>query len=165
MPVRAELAFMDCLEGQVGAGSSQSRCSESRARPPEKLRGSAAFSGHGSDDHDCLGDWRLISQRNVEASGHSRRRYLFQPAQRAARQPHRRLSRRQIDHPQVAPEDTATEAGAESLRTGLLGGKAAGIARRSIGAPIASLALRIGKDTVEKAITITLDHLLDSADV
>src|SRR6516164_1498109 len=112
-----------------------------------------------------MGDRRLVGQRDVKASGHSGRGNLFEPAQGAAREPHGRLSRRQIDHPEVAPEDTGAKAGAEGFRTGLLGSEPAGVARRPIGPPVAVPALGIGKDAVEKAVAKTFDCLLDAADI
>ena len=166
MPVRAELAFMECLEGLVGAGSSRSRCREVKGAPAEKVvaaQPAAAGTAVMITTAWAIGgsSVSVMSRRAVIPAGvisSSRRK-------RAAGQPHRRLPRRQIDHPQVAPEDAVAEAGTERLRTGLLGGESAGIARRAIGTPVAFLALGIGKDAVQEAISKTLDHLLDAADV
>src|SRR5271166_476354 len=165
MPVWADLLFMKFLTSLGGAGSSQARRCKSRPRRPKNAGSSPGWRGHGGDDDDSLGERRLVRQGDVDAGRHARRRQLIQPAQRPAGQPHRRLSRRQVDDTQVAPEDAVAKAGSERLRASLLGGKPTGIARRPIGAPVALQAFDVSKNPLEKAVAKARDRLLDPADV
>ena len=73
----------------------------------------------GSDDHDRLGERRLVGQGDIEPRRHACRRDRFEPPQRAAGQPHAGLPRRQVDDPEIAPEYAAAKPGAERLASRL----------------------------------------------
>src|SRR5215831_223125 len=125
----------------------------------------AFFGQHSADDHYGLCERRFVRQCDIKLGRHAYGRDFFQSPQGAACQVHARAARSQIHDPEVSPEDAVAKPGAEGFRTSLLRREAPGVARRTVGAPVALTALGIGKDAVEKAIAKTLDHLLDSADV
>src|ERR1700730_14431369 len=137
----------------------------SQATPAKKFYELAGPVGHGRDDHDRLGNRRLIRQRDIEARHHPSRRDLPETAKRTTGQPQGWLSRRPVDHTQVTPEHALSKARAECLRAGFLGRDAAGIARRPVSTPLAFPALHIRKYAVEKTISESLDYPFDAADV
>src|SRR5262249_24736731 len=83
----------------------------------------------------------------------------------AAGELHGRPSRRQIDHPHVAPEHARPQPGAERLGAGLLGGKALGVGLEPVGAALGPRPLGGGEDARQEALAVALDHLLDAAHV
>src|SRR4051812_5830194 len=160
--VGPDLDFMEFLGGLEGGISRARSRVELRICP---LENPAFLRRHGGDDHDSLGERRLIGQCDIEPGRHPFRRNLSEPPQGAAGQPHRGLPRSQIDDPEVAPKYAVAKPGAERFRTGFLGSKSTGIAGRAVGAPIAFATLGIGENAVEKAIAEALDRLLDATDI
>src|SRR5262249_34998739 len=74
-------------------------------------------------------------------------------------------TRRQIDHPHVAPEYARPQPGTERLGTGLLGGKALRVGLDPVGAALGPRPLGVGKDARQEALAMALDHALDPARV
>ena len=162
---------MICLGGPGGGWIKPTRAAASQARRRERAV-PPRFSG---DQPISAGTAVMIttawasggSSVRVRSSRgrHPGGRDLVEAPQRAAGQPHRRPARGQVDDPEIAPEHAAAKPGAERLGARLLGGEAAGIARRPVGPPVAFAALGLGEDAVEKAVAEPVDGLLDAADV
>src|SRR5689334_18164678 len=91
------------------------------------------------------------------------RRHRFEPLQRTARKLHGRAARRQIDHTHVAPPDALADAGTERLGAGFLRRETLGVGLHAVFSSLRFRALGFGEDAIEKAVTMTLDHLADSA--
>ena len=79
------------------------------------------------DDDERFGHWRFVGDGEFDMRLHPVGGDLAQAFERSIRQCQCRFARRQVDHTDVAPEDAATEAGAESLGAGFLGSVALGV--------------------------------------
>src|SRR5271165_2040454 len=117
------------------------------------------------DDHERLGERRLVGDREMDEGFRSWREDRLQALGRTAGQPHGRLPRRQVDDPHVAPEDATLEARAERLGAGLLGGEPLGVRGGASGAGVGAAPLDFGEAALDEPLPVTLERLLDAANV
>src|SRR5882672_7605504 len=126
---------------------------------------SSAVVRHGGDDDDCLRLGVVVGQAEIDLRAHAGRGDRRQPLRGIAGQYQGRLARRQVDHPEVAPEHAGAKAGAERLGAGFLGGEALGIAGGAAGPRLRLAPLGLGEQALGEAAAETLQRLLDAADV
>src|SRR5437763_928892 len=132
-----------------------------------------ATSGFAGDDRrnydERLRHRPVVGNAEVNARLIALRRQDLKPGQRPAAQLHGRTAARQVQHPHIAPPDATPDAGAERLRTSLLGGESLRVGCDHhllvLGATPGLGALGFREDAIEEPITMALDDLRDPADV
>src|SRR5208282_2830437 len=117
------------------------------------------------DDHERLGEARLVGEGQVDGRLGSRRQDRSQSLCGAAGQAHGRLAGRKIDHPHVAPEHPAPEPGPQGLGAGLLGGESLGVGGGAPGPPLGAALLGLGEAAGDEALSESRERPLDALDV
>src|SRR5205814_2072178 len=98
--------------------SSRNRMVKSRGAALERDRG-----GYRADDNDGLCERKIIGDRKVDLRAVPLWRDLLETFQRSVGERDRGLATAQIDDAHIAPEDAPSEARAQRLGTGFLGGE------------------------------------------
>src|SRR5262245_13562583 len=89
----------------------------------------------------------------------------LQPFGGAAGQSHGWLARWKINDSHVAPEHSPSQAGAQRLGAGLLGGEPLRVRGRAASPPIGAPLFRVGETARGEPLSVTLERPLDALDV
>src|SRR5580698_4719965 len=165
MSLRPSRRNMTKFSSQLIA-SSYSVIFRNRLESKGKCSGSSTRrNGDRRNDDESVGHRSLVGDGEVDARLVAFGRDGVEAPLGAAGQLHGRPPRRQVDDAHVAPPHAGTDAGAERLGAGLLGGEALGVGLDPVAPPLGAGALVRREDAIDEAIAMALDDLGDAAHV